>query len=73
MSIVTAGRHIPELRKSVTEVLGDAGIVIHGRIEQPREFWICIETKHLEEAQNLLHNAFVVKKWIHSELTRKKG
>lgn len=66
VSIVTAGRYIPELYSVVHDVLRKTGAESHGSIQQQDEYWICVETAVVDKVLADLHAEFMKRGWIRS-------
>ncbi len=67
ITVVTATHIVPELHRAASELLNKSGIATFGYIEQPRDYWICVETSRSNETLNLLHDAFLTMNWIRAK------
>ncbi len=74
ITVVSAGRRVPGLHETITSSLDAAAIPRFGQLEQPGEYWVCVETKHADEALQILHRACRDNGWIpESEIGENKS
>ncbi len=64
ITVVTSGRYIPNLHKTIQTLLTGASIQTYGCMESLSDYWVCVKGVDADKALSLLHNTFVEHGWI---------